>query len=74
MIQKLQEGDRVVSIAYGDHVVRYAEVQANDLLSLRQRIKAQLKTASVLLKRGIIFCLLVMHLSCFQEVHASNYG
>ncbi|MBD0392147.1 hypothetical protein IC220_06970, partial [Wolbachia endosymbiont of Pentalonia nigronervosa] len=31
-IQKLQNGRRVVSIAYGDHVVRYAEVQINDLL------------------------------------------
>jgi 20S proteasome alpha/beta subunit len=34
-IKKLQSGERVVSIAYGDHVVRYAEVQIKDLLSLR---------------------------------------
>lgn len=39
-IQKLQSGERVVSIAYGDHVVRYGEVQIKDLLNLRQRIKA----------------------------------
>ncbi|WP_143689026.1 gpW family head-tail joining protein [Wolbachia endosymbiont of Nilaparvata lugens] len=51
-IQKLQSGERVVSIAYGDHVVRYAEVQINDLLSLRQRIKGELKIAG---KRKIVF-------------------
>lgn len=51
-IKKLQSGERVVSIAYGDHVVRYAEIQINDLLSLRQRIKAELKVAGV--KRKIV--------------------
>ncbi|BET30808.1 MULTISPECIES: gpW family head-tail joining protein [Wolbachia] len=54
-IQKLQSGERVVSIAYGDHVVRYAEVQINDLLSLRQRIKGELKIAGMKPKRKIIF-------------------
>lgn len=53
-IQKLQSGERVVSIAYGDHVVRYAEVGINDLLSLRQRIKAELKVAGVRPKRRIV--------------------
>ncbi len=51
-IKKLQSGERGVSIAYGDHVVRYGEVQINDLLSLRQRIKAELKVAGV--KRKIV--------------------
>ncbi len=51
-IKKLQSGERLVSIAYGDHVVRYGEVQINDLLSLRQRIKAELKVAGV--KRKIV--------------------
>ncbi len=54
-IQKLQSGERVVSIAYGDHVVRYAEVQINDLLNLRQRIKAELKIAGIKQKRKIVF-------------------
>ncbi len=51
-IKKLQSGERVVSIAYGDHVVRYGEVQIKDLLDLRQRIKAELKVAGV--KRKIV--------------------
>ena len=54
-IQKLQSGERVVSIAYGDHVIRYAEVDINDLLNLRQRIKAELKVAGMKPKRRIIF-------------------
>lgn len=54
-IKKLQSGERVVSIAYGDHVVRYAEVEIKDLLSLRQRIKAELKIAGMKPKRKIIF-------------------
>ncbi|CAN2105525.1 Putative phage head stabilizing protein GpW [Wolbachia pipientis] len=54
-IKKLQSGERVVSIAYGDHVVRYAEVQINDLLNLRQRIKAELKIAGMKPKRKIVF-------------------
>ncbi len=54
-IKKLQSGERVVSIAYGDHVVRYAEVQINDLLNLRQRIKAELKIVGMKPKRKIFF-------------------
>ncbi|BET28538.1 hypothetical protein wCauATS_07400 [Wolbachia pipientis] len=54
-IKKLQSGERVVSIAYGDHVVRYAEVQINDLLNLRQRIKAELRIVGMKPKRKIVF-------------------
>ncbi|WP_264688164.1 hypothetical protein [Wolbachia endosymbiont (group A) of Sympetrum striolatum] len=53
-IKKLQSGERVLSIAYGDHVVRYGEVQIKDLLDLRQRIKAELKVAGVKPKRKIV--------------------
>ncbi|WCR59239.1 MAG: hypothetical protein PG978_000675 [Wolbachia endosymbiont of Ctenocephalides felis wCfeF] len=53
-IKKLQGGKRVVSIAYGDHVVRYAEVDINTLLNLRQRIKAELKVAGIKPKRRIV--------------------
>ncbi|WP_265045265.1 MULTISPECIES: gpW family head-tail joining protein [unclassified Wolbachia] len=53
-IKKLQSGERVVSIAYGDHVVRYGEVQIKDLFELRQRIKAELKVAGVKPKRKIV--------------------
>lgn len=54
VIKKLQSGKRVVSIAYGDHVVRYGEVQIKDLLALRQRIKSELKIAGVKPKRRIV--------------------
>ena len=32
-ITKLQKGERVVSVAYGDHIVKYAEVDLSDLLN-----------------------------------------
>jgi 16S rRNA G1207 methylase RsmC len=54
-IQKLQSGERVVLIAYGDHVVRYAEVQINDLVNLRQHISAELKISCMKPKRKIVF-------------------
>ena len=39
-ILKLQNGERVVQVAHDGHVVRYAEVQLNDLIALRNQIKA----------------------------------
>lgn len=53
-IKKLQSGKRVVSIAYGGHVVQYAGVQMEELLRLRQRIKAELKVAGIKPKRRIV--------------------
>ena len=53
-ITKLQMGERVVSVAYGDHIVKYAEVDLKDLLNLRSRIKSALKS-SASLKRRITF-------------------
>jgi hypothetical protein len=41
-IEKLQLGKRVVSVSYGQHTVRYADINLADLLNLRQRIKAEL--------------------------------
>jgi hypothetical protein len=42
-ITKLQNGERVVQVAHDGHVVRYAEVQLNDLITLRNQIKAGIK-------------------------------
>ena len=53
-ITKLQMGERVVSVAYGDHIVKYAEVDLKDLLNLRSRIKSDLKS-STSPKRRITF-------------------
>ena len=39
-IAKLQNGERVVQVAHDGHMVKYAEVQLNDLIALRNQIKA----------------------------------
>jgi hypothetical protein len=41
-IEKLQLGKRVVSVSYGNHTVRYADINLSELLTLRQRIKAEI--------------------------------
>ena len=41
-ISKLQTGTRVVSVTYGDHIVKYADVNLTELLSLRNSIKKEL--------------------------------
>lgn len=41
-ISKLQTGTRVVSVTYGDHIVKYADVNLMELLSLRNSIKKEL--------------------------------
>jgi hypothetical protein len=54
-ILKLQSDERVVSVAYGDHAVKYAEVDLQELISLRNKIRAELKTTSNSSKRSIVF-------------------
>ena len=54
-ILKLQSGERVGSVAYGDHAVKYAEVDLQELISLRNKIRAELKTTSNSSKRRIVF-------------------
>lgn len=51
-ILKLQAGERVAQVAYGDHVVRYSEVQLTELLSLRSRMQVALQQNR---KRQIVF-------------------
>jgi hypothetical protein len=41
-IEQLQLGKRVVSVSYGSHSVRYADINLADLLNLRQRIRAEI--------------------------------
>ena len=43
-ISKLQTGTRVVSVTYGDHIVKYADVNLSELLSLRNSIKKELSS------------------------------
>jgi 20S proteasome alpha/beta subunit len=47
-IAKLQSGTRVVSVSYGDHVVKYADVNLTELLGLRNSIKKELKLGNKL--------------------------
>jgi hypothetical protein len=56
-IEKLQLGKRVVSVSYGNHVVKYADINLSELLTLRQRIKAEIGLAdgSSLKKRHMHF-------------------
>lgn len=42
-IEQLQVGKRVVSVSYGNHTVRYADINLSDLLLLRQKIKTELQ-------------------------------
>jgi len=44
-IIKLQSGERVVQVAHDGHAVKYASVELNDLIRLRDRVKSEVKTA-----------------------------
>ena len=45
----------MVSVAYGDYAVKYYEVDLQELISLRNKIRAERKTTSNSSKRRIIF-------------------
>lgn len=49
-IIKLQSGERVVQVAHDGHAVKYASVELNDLIALRDRVKAEVKTVG----KGIV--------------------
>ena len=53
-ILKLQSGERVVSVAYGDNTVKYAEVDLQELISMRNKIRAEIKISSNSSNRCII--------------------
>jgi len=52
-INKLQSGERVVQVAHDGHVVKYAEVELDELVALRNQIKAVVKVAGQKHKRRI---------------------
>ena len=45
-ILKLQQGERVASVAYEGYSVQYAQVHLKDLLALRHHLKTELSSAS----------------------------
>lgn len=51
-ILDLQSGKRVTSVSYGDTQVRYAEMNSDELLKLRNQIKSNLENFG---KRQVIF-------------------
>lgn len=53
-IADLQNGRRVMSVSYGDTQVNYASMTLDDLLKLRNQIKANLENATSN-KRQVIF-------------------
>lgn len=52
-IAKLVAGERVVQVAHDGHVVKYEEIDLNDLLSLRDRINAEVNAKGRSKKRRI---------------------
>jgi hypothetical protein len=54
-ISDLQSGRRVTSVWYGDTRLQYAEVDLQDLLNLRNRIKSGIEDLEKLNKRRVIF-------------------
>ena len=52
-IAKLQTGERVVQVAHDGHVVKYAEVELSELITLRDRINLQVQSTVKRSKRRI---------------------
>jgi hypothetical protein len=45
-IRKLQSGERVASVAYDGKTVGYSQVQLGELISLRDRIRQEVKSTT----------------------------
>ena len=52
-ITKLQNGERVVQVSHDSHTVKYADVDMDELLRLRNQIKSAVKVAGQNHKRRI---------------------
>ncbi len=53
-ITRLQNGERIASIAYGDYAVKYERVELSELMALRDRLKAELRARNRSTKRRIV--------------------
>jgi hypothetical protein len=54
-ISDMQVGRRIVGVSYGDTRVQYANITLDELISLRNRIKAGIEDPEKFNKRKIIF-------------------
>jgi hypothetical protein len=54
-IADLQIGRRIVGVSYGDTRVQYATITLDELISLRNRIKAGIEDPEKFNKRRIVF-------------------
>jgi hypothetical protein len=54
-IADLQIGRRIVGVSYGDTRVQYANITLDELINLRNRIKAGLEDPEKVNKRRIVF-------------------
>jgi hypothetical protein len=54
-ISDMQAGRRIVGVSYGDTRVQYANITLDELISLRNRIRAGIEDPEKFNKRQIIF-------------------